>query len=318
MDLIKKDKLVSLLNKVLNQVGKQTSEDEIIFICPFHRALHNIDRKKFGISLNDGYYNCFACGESGKSFRTLFKKLKVNKSFYKQLYSIIGSEFNPNFGKPKPEKHNIVDLKLPNEFLSMALPNKSCEYRHALSYLKKRNITRDDILRYNIGYCESGLYRNRIIIPSYDKDGNLNFFAARDFLDNSYYKYLLPDWSKDIIGFELFINFNEPVTLVEGTFDAVSIRRNAIPLFGKMLSDTLIQELLISDVPKVNVCLDDDAIKNSIKISNYLTNQGIDVSLIKLKEKDPSLIGFNGINEIINKSKTFDFTELMKLKLQNI
>ncbi|MEW3852040.1 hypothetical protein QOZ73_32900, partial [Pseudomonas aeruginosa] len=87
-------------------------------------------------------------------------------------------------------------------------------------------------LRYNIGYCCDGSFKNRIIIPSYDKNGDLNFFSARDFLNTSSYKYLFPKWSKDIVGNELFINWSEPITLVEGSFDALSIRNNVIPLFG--------------------------------------------------------------------------------------
>jgi hypothetical protein len=53
--------------------------------------------------------------------------------------------------------------------------------RHALAYLKKRNVTKQDILKYNIGYCDSGQYNNMIIIPSYDSTGRLNYFTARSF-----------------------------------------------------------------------------------------------------------------------------------------
>ena len=42
------------------------------------------------------------------------------------------------------------------------------------SYLYKRGINDKDILKYNIGYCDDGLYSNRIL-PSYDSDGQLNF-----------------------------------------------------------------------------------------------------------------------------------------------
>jgi DNA primase len=199
----------------------------------------------------------------------------------------------------------------------MANPNKSLEYRHALNYLKKRNITRDDILRYNIGYCETGLYRNRIIIPSYDKDASINFFSARDFLNTSNYKYLLPPWSKDIIGFELFINFQEPIVLVEGSFDAISIRNNVIPLFGKIMSNALKEAILENDVKRVNICLDNDAIKDSLKIVDYLTPFGIDVRLIQMKDKDPSIIGFADMSIAINTSKMMDFADVFLMKMNS-
>lgn len=312
MDLVKKSKLTALLNKVLKQEGKQTSESEITYVCPFHKAINNVHRKKFGIDLDTAEYNCFACGESGKSFKTLFKKLKVSPALYKELYGIIGELFKPNYGKVKK---NEVSLVLPTEFLSMAIPSNSLYYRHAFQYLKNRNITRDDILRYNIGYCEEGRYRNRIIIPSYDKDGNLNFFAARDFFESSYLKYLLPDWSKDCIGFELFINWNEPITLVEGPLDAISVRRNAIPLFGKIISPSLKEAIFEYDVCKINICLDDDAMKNALNISKYFINQGISVNLIKSSGHDPSSLGFEKIITEIKSSKTVEFSDIISMKM---
>lgn len=312
MDLLQKSKLTFLLNKILKQEGKQTSDFEVTYVCPFHKAINNVGRKKFGINLDTAEYNCFACGESGKSFKSLFKKLKASPALYKELYGIIGEHFKPNYGKVKKEQ----DLpKLPDEFLSIAVPSNSICYKHAVRYLKSRNITRDDILRYNIGYCEDGKYRNRIVVPSYDKDGNLNFFTARDFLNSSYLKYLTPDWSKDFIGFELYINWNEPITLVEGVFDAISIRRNAIPLFGKIISPSLREAIFEYDVCKINVCLDDDAVRNALDISNYFSNQGIDVNLIKLGGHDPSSLGFEKTTSEINSSKTIEFYDIISMKM---
>lgn len=312
MDLVQKSKLTFLLNKVLKQEGKQTSDFEVTYVCPFHKAINNISRKKFGINLDTAEYNCFACGESGKSFKTLFKKLKVSPALYKELYGIIGEHFKPNYGRVKKEQDL---LKLPDEFLSIAVPSNSICYKHAVRYLKNRNITRDDILRYNIGYCEDGKYRNRIVVPSYDANGDLNFFTARDFLNSSYLKYLTPDWSKDFIGFGLYINWNEPITLVEGVFDAISIRRNAIPLFGKIISQSLKEAIFEYDVCKVNVCLDDDAVKNALEISNYLSNQGIDVSLIKLRGHDPSSLGFEKTTSEINSTRTIEFSDIISMKM---
>ncbi len=312
MNLVEKSKLISLLNRVLGQIGKQTSDSEITYICPFHKALNNVDRKKFGICLDTGSYNCFACSESGMSFKTLFKKLKVDGKFLSELSNILGKDFRPIYTK---SRINTEVLELPQEFKSMSIPNNSAEFKHAFRYLISRNITRDDILRYNIGYCDSGLYRNRILIPSYDKDAKLNFFSARDFLNNSKFKYLLSPWSKNIIGFELFINWSEPITLVEGAFDAISIRNNVIPLFGKSLSDRLKESILENDVKTINVCLDSDAIGDSLEISNYLMPFGIDVKLVEFTDKDPSIIGFEGMLDKIKESKSLNFYKLLSLKM---
>jgi DNA primase len=121
---------------------------------------------------------------------------------------------------------NYVSTKvsLPEEFIPLSAPAKgiNLEYRHAMAYLKKRNISNDDIKKYNIGYCANGRYRNRIVIPSYDKSGNVNYFIARSFEKEPHLKYDAPSCSKtEIIGFEYFINWKIPVILCEGSFDAI-------------------------------------------------------------------------------------------------
>jgi DNA primase len=315
MDLVKKSKLISLLNKVLKQDGKQTSDFEVTYVCPFHKAVNNVTKKKFGINLDTAEYNCFACGESGKSFKTLFKKLKVSSNLYKELYVIIGEHFKPIY------KRNVKGkelLKLPDEFLSMAVPVNSILYKHAFKYIRNRNITRDDILRYNIGYCEEGKYKNRVIIPSYDKDGNLNFFTGRDILNVSSLKYLTPDWSKDFIGFELYINWSEPITLVESPFNAITIRNNSIPLFGKIVSHSLKEAILENDVKHINICLDNDAEKDSYKIYNELknlTNGETKIRFVKLTDKDPNEIGFDKMTNLIKNSKELDFSNFLLMKM---
>ena len=135
----------------------------------------------------------------------------------------------------------------------MYQPSNEIEYRHALVYLKNRGITKEDILRYCIGYATEGDLKNRIIVPSYDENGFLNFYTARSFYDTKGLKYVSCPFSKNIIGFELLVNFEEPITLVEGPFDAISVKTNTIPLFGKTLSNKL----------KLNIC-DDTIINNDI------------------------------------------------------
>ncbi len=46
--------------------------------------------------------------------------------------------------------------------------------RHALAYLKKRGVSKHDILKYNIGYCDGGAFDKMIVIPSYNNEGKLN------------------------------------------------------------------------------------------------------------------------------------------------
>ena len=171
-----------------------------------------------------------------------------------------------------------------------------------------------DILRYNLHYCLNGVYQNRIIIPSYDSDGILNYFVGRDFYSGGM-KYKNPPISKDIIGFDLYVNWNEPIILCEGVFDAMAIKNNSIPLFGKTILPKLYKKIIEKRVRNIVISLDQDAFKDSLKMTNDFMDMGIDVRFVKLKGKDPSELGYEKmVSELFN-SQRVNFKELMRMKL---
>ena len=169
-------------------------------------------------------------------------------------------------------------LSLPSGFISFMNGNpKDPDFINAFHYLTKiRNITKYDILKHNIGYCDKGPYAGMIIIPSYDSNGQLNFFTGRTYYNERSFKHKNPKVSKDIIGFDLFINWNEPITIVEGAFDALAIKRNAIPLFGKKMLNQLKTKIITSRVRQVNIALDDDAVLDALEICEYLISNGVE------------------------------------------
>jgi hypothetical protein len=75
------------------------------------------------------------------------------------------------------------------------------------------------------------------------------------------------------------------------------------------------EKILLEKVKTIYICLDKDARQDSIKISEYFSNQGVTVHYVDLQEKDPSEIGFNKIQTILSETKTFDFGDMIKLKL---
>jgi 5S rRNA maturation endonuclease (ribonuclease M5) len=128
-------------------------------------------------------------------------------------------------------------------------------------------------------------------------------------------KYKNPPVSKDVIGFDLFINWDEPIVLCEGSFDAMAIRRNAIPLFGKTIPKKLKMKIYEKKVKQIYILLDSDAIKDSLKITDDLMRNGIDVYFVNLKEEDPSDMGFKKIINLIKQTKQTSFYDLMRMKL---
>ena len=187
-------------------------------------------------------------------------------------------------------------------------------YKNAIHYLKKRGLTKIDILRHNIGYAESGEYNGMIIIPSYDDEGIVNYFVSRAFYDTDY-KHKNPKVSKDIVGFDLLINWDEPVNIVEGAFDAIATGENSIPLFGKILPDSLRKKIIEKKVKRINIILDNDALASAIKHSEFFMGYGIDVHLIYLPDKDPSDLGKDIVNDMISKSEKLTFGKIMEYKI---
>jgi len=299
-------RLVQLLESILLRGNFNQQSNEITFHCPFCK--HH--KPKLNINLITEKWHCWVCGVGGHKIFGLFKKLKVEKRFFDTLSKITGTRLS----KISNDKQYEL-LSLPEGFKELSNSNPSNpEARNALSYLKNRGLTSQDILKYNIGFCQSGKYNGMIIIPSYDSAGILNFFTGRSYYDVKF-KHLNPTVSKDIVGFELFVNWNEPITIVEGAFDAIAVKRNCIPLFGKLILDTLKIKILENNVKRINIALDKDAMKNALKMAEYFNSNGVDVYFAELPEKDPSELGFKNITEIISSIKKLTPQKLLEYKI---
>jgi DNA primase len=300
--------VLGLLETVLGKgKGSKTTMD-YAFYCPICKH-HN---PKLIVNVKSGQYNCWTChpATKGKTPVSLFKKIDAPLDRIIEMKSY----FEGDNTKIDTLKHDKVTL--PKEFISLSEQDTSLEYRHAISYLKKRSIILNDILKYNIGYCKTGRYRNRIIVPSYDRKGDINYFIARSFESDPGRKYDAPSCNKNqLIGLEYFINWSVPVILCEGMFDAIAIRRNAIPLFGKTIPESLMIKLVTSEVKTVYLALDKDAFKQAIDHAQSLINLGKEVYLIELEGKDPSELGFNDITKLLHTAKPLTFSELVFKKM---
>jgi hypothetical protein len=140
--------------------------------------------------------------------------------------------------------------------------------------------------------------------------------VARNFDLHSYTKYKNPPMSKDMVPFELFINWSSPLVLCEGPFDALAIKRNAIPLLGKHIQRELMKKIVTSEVKKIYIALDKDAQKDAVKFCEYLMNEGKEVYLVDLEDKDPSEMGFEAITNLIQNTQPLNEYDLMAKKLQ--
>jgi DNA primase len=310
--------LLFLVESVLGK-GQSTSKGNYAFKCPF--CTHHKNKMEVSLrttSKRENFWHCWVCGAKGKTLLTLFKKIKAPKSKIDELNILVV----PN------KKDKTVEqgtLELPKEFISFNNNEKfvtdrvaQIESKHAFKFLSKRGITNEDVIKYNIGFCKDGPYAERVIIPSYDELGKLNYFIARSYKDSDRKYKNPPVASKDAIGFELYINWDAPIILVEGMFDALTIKRNVIPLFGKVIHGKLMEKLVKSSVDRIYIALDNDARRDALKQAEMLMSYGKEVYLVEMEGKDANEIGFEQFLNTIEQTQPLNLQSLLEKKLQLI
>ena len=303
-----------LLASVENLLGKshRKARSNHAFHCPF--CNHRKPKLEINFATNEKGENpweCWVCETKGRTIRSLLYQLKVPKDQATDILKYL----------PKTQYYkndNIKAVALPEQFQPIYNSSSTSVVANLVKkYLYERGLTDNDFIKYNIGYCTSGEYGGRIIIPSYSTSNQLNYFVARSY-DGNYFKYKNPETSKDVIIFENLINWNTPIILCEGVFDAIAIRRNAIPLLGKSISKTLMTKLVTSTSKDIYIALDKDAQRKAYEYSNKLLDMGKNVFMVELNEKDPSEMGFVNFTKHIQQAKELNLASIMEYKLNTI
>ena len=287
--------------------------NELAFYCPFC----NHHKQKLQVNTETQKWHCWTCNSGGKKLTSLLKRLDVDRKTISIIREIYGdSNYNPQ----NEDEGTKVFIQLPKEFISLIDEPKGFnpEYKHAIHYLNERGITQKDIVKYNIGYCKEGLYARRVIVPSYTSDGQLNYFVSRSYYPEEKMKYKNPPISKNVICLESQVNWNEPIILCEGVFDAITIKRNAIPLLGKFPSKQLVEKIFMSGVSDIVISLDNDAINEALKAAEYFRKQGIHVRMMYLKDKDAADMGYEKFYEELKKTKEFSSEDLLLNKINSL
>jgi len=300
-----------LLGSLENILGKSSkrARNNHAFHCPF--CNHRKPKLEINLVTNEegkNFWECWVCKTRGQSIFSLVKQLKLPKSEANEVLKYVKK------GKKYEYKVEQV-VELPKEFQELRLATKTSVIANKVrKYLYERGLTDNDFIKYNIGYTTTGEYGGRIIIPSYSSSNHLNYFVGRSY-EGAYFKYKNPEASKDIIFFENLINWNRPIILCEGAFDAIAIKRNAIPILGKSLSPSLWKKLLTGKLTDIYIALDTDAQTQALEIAEKLIAAGFKVFLIELPGKDPSEMGFKQFTKLVQNATELDFSKIMLQKL---
>jgi DNA primase len=300
--------LLGFIENVLGKSHKRAREN-YAFTCP--KCNHHKPKLEINFHTNEkgeNPFECWVCGFKGRTIKSLLKQLQVPSAQAHEILKYIGKG-EERFYAP------VKAVELPKEFQAVYTASTTSIIANKVrKYLYNRGFTDKDFLKYNIGYCTTGEYQGRIIVPSYDENNQLNFFVARTFED-AYHKYRNPEASKDIIGFENLINWNMPIVLVEGVFDAIAVKRNAVPILGKSISNSLLKKIVSSRVEDIYIALDKDAFKKALQYTEQFLNMGKRVYLVDMQDKDPSEMGFENFTRYVQQAEEMDLGKLLRYKL---
>jgi len=246
----------------------------------FHCPKCNHHKRKMSVNVDKGVFKCWICDYSGTKISQLIRRYAP--SYYADYRLLEGeidlAKYDTIFAEHIPEPPQIIDL--PENFQTLT-GKKTPLKKRALDYLYSRGFTDRDILTWKIGFCDFGEYQDRVIIPSFDDEGNVNFFVGRSYTDD-WMKYKNPQVSKDIIFNDLNIDWEADVILVEGAFDAMKCK-NAIPLLGSTLREkSRLFQKICEKKPNIYLALDEDAKGKEFSIAKKLKEYGINVMTIKI------------------------------------
>lgn len=227
--------------------------------------------------------------------------------------------------KEKPEKKlQYNNITLPPEYTTF---EGKLDFVGNVAYrylTKERGLSKDLIKAFKIGYCSSGKYYGRIIMPIFDKHGTVVYYNARNILTDlkdrvKYYDPLEKGSSivkRSLVPMEIFIDKTKPVVLVEGLFDFYNTP-NSIPIMGTNIFSGVLQFILSDDVKEVILSLDGEAFPKVIQYAKMLTSFNKVVRYIPFPEGvDPGSLSYDKMRKLIqHNSRVINDLEILKLKL---
>lgn len=275
---------LAALRTSFGQEGK-LKHDEVIFFCPKHGSKAGRTEGQLSVNLKTDWFNCWSCGFAGRNLYILLTqngKTAVSKLYLEELED----------KRRDSRRCLVVDVPkvydppaIPQEFKSLSAPSRSPYFRAAMAYMDRRGLGIGDVLRWKLGYCESGEMAGRIIIPSFDEYGELNFVVGRSFYEDPLrYKPYPKHQCKDIVWNDYMVDWTQPVTVTEGPFDAFVAEDNATILQGTILPDSLVRKIVLSGVD-VYFAMDADAFKRQLEYIELFLSYGIGCRYVSIRGK---------------------------------
>lgn len=327
-EILYKTNIVDLISEVtpLEKKGKNH-----FGLCPFHHE----KTPSFSVDEDKGLYHCFSCKASGNAI-TFVKETKNISS--QEAIEYLANRLNIAY-KGQTKTHPLSKYYAINQeasqFYKIVL-NHTNLGKEALDYLKKRGLNNETIEFFDIGLAPNqkdalyqtliqksfltsdcidlglikedqtvyDMFRNRIMFPLHDEEGNVIGFSGRTYESSSDHlaKYMNSPQSQVFEKSEVLYNLNRikpfikeknRIVIFEGFMDVISSYqagiKEGVAVMGTALTDKHIQKLK-SYTKEIILCFDGDQAGQDAtkKFIQDLTKANFTVKVARLENKlDP-------------------------------
>lgn len=250
-------------------------------------------KRKLAINILKGdIFHCWVCGYKGR----------LAKAISQHCSSALLVEYLKRFADQKTltasldEEPKKKDVSLPMDFKLLALykDKRGQTVKRALDYAKSRGITERDLWYLKIGISEEWPWTNRLLFPSFDREGKFNYMVGRSWLKEPKYGYWdTPVDASSIVFNEININWSKEITITEGLMDLVKCNDNAVPLLGSDLKAyyALFGMIVKNNTPVLLAMDQDTAYKKMPEVVDLFLKAGIRLRVLRMNE-------FNDVGEM--------------------
>jgi hypothetical protein len=318
----------------------QFSKNNINIVCPICKKTKDdsYSKKKLAIKIDDlksHLVHCWVCGYKSNNLIHLLKTYKSKEHLEVYLKDFFNSGLILSLDDPEEEQFFSTEeseLKLPDDFQLLAPMFQNNSNNHwivnrAFTYLKTRDLLNlRDLWYWKFGISTSETNKelwNRIIIPSFDSDGKLNYWTSRTVQKNYFPKYHNP-WvdRRDIVFNEINIDWKKELFLVEGPFDLCKCPENATCVLGSELNVKykLFQKIVENNTPII-LAFDPDAVNKRARVAKLFNEYSISVRVVNIPTEfeDVGAMSKNQFIDIFNNhTLEYNRSDLIKQRIRSL
>ena len=293
---------IEILTRALGACTLDRKGINAAFRCP---DCGGSKKQKFIVRIDTGQYHCWVCDARGASVAKVLRKLSPETAA--RWEGVTGSHqrrfIDEVVEAPK------VEIPMGFKLLAESLDSRDPDVRDCLDYVSSRGLGIREMWYFRLGYVKRGRLSRRVIMPSFDSEGSINYWTARTIDDRTIGKYINPSIPRgEFIFNELNLDWRREITLVEGPFDLTKCDSNATAILGSNISrkSALFQAIARNRTPIV-LALDSDMPEKQHKWAKALSEFDVQVRVLNLNgHKDVGEMSKQEFLEAKSKARPWD------------